>query len=142
MIVLCLMARLHLYGVVAHTGFTLSCGHYTSYVRAPTCHTPQHPDNMDQSKPEAAHPQTVPQHPTSPDMEADPNNNQDSNNNVDTGLAPAPTDSGTRVVQSGCWFECDDEVITVLTEQEFLAKFAPGHSTTNTPYLLFYHRQN
>jgi hypothetical protein len=120
--------RLQLYGVITHTGFTLSCGHYTAYIRAPD-HSPAlyDPEITSQANHRPAQPTTP---PGASDL-ADPNNNADDNNNCDRTVPDE---------DAQYWFECDDECITVLTEEDFLARLSPESNSTTTPYLLFYQR--
>ena len=77
---------------------------------------------------------------------ADPNNNADTNNNVDVApealpdnvVAPSGDQSERPVDKTVFWYACDDDFITLLTQEEFERILAPSGS--GSPYLLFYHK--
>lgn len=85
--------------------------------------------------------------------EADPNNNADTNNNLDTATVSPPRPpvldheaanmennsvDASPFEDGKCWFECDDDVVTVLSQKEFEQRLSPSGSAT--PYMLFYRK--
>lgn len=48
----------------------------------------------------------------------------------------SPVNAAMTARQKCIWYECDDAVVTTLTEEQFLAKLR--NSKKFTPYLLFY----
>ena len=78
-------------------------------------------------------------------MLADPNNNADTNNNLATSAAlperavkkvGAKKKKDRDATMKTAWYECDDDIITLLTEEEFDDILSP--TGTGSPYLLFY----
>ena len=76
---------------------------------------------------------------------ADPNNNADSNNNLDT-VITAHTEQDIQTEQtttaseirehSDWWYECDDEIVRVLSQDEFCHILSQPN--LGSPYVLFY----
>ena len=103
-----------------HTGSTLSGGHYTAYVRAPV----GSPGLSHQSLPSTGNQNT----------ESVTSSILDNSDNCH-GTMKTETHQYTDV-----WFACDDDVIKILPEKEFVSLLNQGSKYTMSPYLLFYHR--
>ena len=104
-----------------HTGSTLSGGHYTAYVRAPT------------NCPGLSHRRCLTD-------EVEQNDER-----VIKATKEGAGNSDDAVTSVSCqytnvWFACDDDVIRILPEKEFISLLNQGSKYTMTPYLLFYHR--
>ena len=144
--------RYELYAVITHTGISISSGHYVAYVRTlPPAR--QHGGDTDgstslQPKSEMTKCMVSVSHssvsyPSGDADMADPNNNADTNNNVDVVpdaivVAPSGDQSERPVDETVFWYACDDDSITLLTQEEFDRILAPSGS--GSPYLLFYHK--
>ena len=145
--------RYELYAVITHTGISISSGHYVAYVRmlppsgrhgGPTeGDTSMHSESESTNCGPVISSQNADYPSGDADM-ADPNNNADTNNNIDVApetapdsrvMAPPGEQSGDQAVN---WYGCDDDVITVLTQDELESILAP--SGGGSPYLLFYHK--
>lgn len=122
-----LRCRYELYGVITHTGISVSSGHYVAYVKVSnTKLRPKTPTNQ------------TPAVAMDTDGLADPNNNADTNNNLSgSDLMPNQNEAPPSDDAATTWLECDDDAVNVLTDTQFQEVLASSGSTT--PYMLFYH---
>jgi hypothetical protein len=120
--------RYELYAVISHVGLSLSSGHYTAFVRAPS---DAHVRNLASQAVacSSAGTTTSVQDPTTAAAK--------SRGELELELLPKLTvsvDSFSHPV----WYECDDDMITAMLQPELEKKLSSGGSTT--PYMLFYRR--
>ncbi|CAH1799967.1 unnamed protein product [Owenia fusiformis] len=123
--------RYELYGIVTHTGCTLSSGHYIAYVKANKSNfpppTPSPPSRIREQSSRISHRKLTPKGETQKLQDK-------SNAQVTEGVT-------MDVDYTGKWFECDDEYITVLTETELEDKLLTKQAKDyGSPYMLFYNR--
>lgn len=155
--------RYRLYGVVTHSGYTLTSGHYLSYVRT----LPNEPSEPISVKVEntariKSEPKEEAQSPTNKVMPSTRRkmgvmtklpSRFDSNIISDTKVKAfesvaakkLKTDLAAKLMPTKRfnteWFECDDETVRVFDESEFVDLLTEtSGSLLGTPYLLFYHK--
>ncbi|WAR05574.1 CFA45-like protein [Mya arenaria] len=149
-----------LYGIVTHSGASLTSGHYLAYVRAlpKTDRTlPLYPDiklepnierEKDATKTTDKFPMTRKKAGVTTKLPARFTDNVIANTKVKAFEKIAPKKKVDLVDSllparafSTEWFECDDETIRVFDQEDFL-KLLSGDSGAllGTPYLLFYHK--
>lgn len=111
----CIDHKYRLYGVNVHLGVTPRSGHYTAYVRTFNDDEHQQPQLL-------------------------PRNECKSSNCCQLKFQQTKT-KGNPEVANGFWYDCNDESISVISEEEFQAKIN-REKTKNTPYILFYVRND
>lgn len=160
--------RYRLYGIVTHSGVTLTSGHYLAYVRA----LPSQPaenilgkqqtllkekDNKSTSKvtekpiqvTDSSIPATRRKMGIATKLPSRFNENVIANTKVKAFGAVAPKKVKPDIVSTllpskrfDCeWFECDDETVRIFDESDFTELLSEkSGSLLGTPYLLFYHK--
>lgn len=108
----CIDHKYLLYGAIVHLGVTARSGHYMAYARTF--------DNQP--------------HQQQPKYQCN------SSDCCQLKFEPLPSDQWNEA-GNGAWYNCNDELISVITETEFQTKIN-HEGSTNTPYILFYVRND
>ncbi|XP_045209815.2 ubiquitin carboxyl-terminal hydrolase 1-like [Mercenaria mercenaria] len=161
--------RYRLYGIVTHSGVTLTSGHYLAYVRSlpnqPTDNVPSRQqtligitDNENKSseisenllnKMDKSMPATRRKMGVATKLPSRFSDNVIANTKVKAFESVAVKKMKPDLVATllpskhydGEWFECDDETVRVFDESDFVELLSEkSGSLLGTPYLLFYHK--
>jgi len=106
--------------MIAHSGISLSSGHYISYTRAPP-----RDNSTSSSRPavvEASRASIDPPEPCGRDKDG----------------GGGSSGGGVVEEEGPSWFECDDEVVNRLTQSAFEKLLA--YKRSSTPYILLYRK--
>lgn len=158
--------RYRLYGIVTHSGLTLTSGHYLTYVRT----LPNQPAEAVSKQHSLLRNSNNQLRPSSENSVKQTNNTRPTTRRKTGVVTKLPSRFDDNVVTNisvkafeavgakkmkpdlvACllpskrfdceWFECDDETIRVFDESEFVELLSEkSGSLLGTPYLLFYHK--
>lgn len=140
--------RYELYGMVTHTGISISSGHYVSYVKSSLCELIQ--NKLKQEVNDLSRTANDANWTTFDENNlADPNNNMDGNNNIDSlmtdqnisreskgNIENLRSSSETDHIENADWLEFDDDNIKLLSQGQF--EILLSDCKLGAPYMLFY----